>query len=89
MDQLGQKFNLFVTSSNGYSFSSILVQKVLKSDIVFLRYGNLIDDVIQIIDIEKKDFTVWESGQCISVQQQFKSPILHEDAVFTSNPQAI
>ncbi len=35
---------------NGCSFSSILVQEYLKSDIVFLRYGNFIDDVILQID---------------------------------------
>ena len=34
-----------------------LVQKVLKSDIAFLRYGNLIDDIIRDwwkVDFEKK-----------------------------------
>ncbi len=44
-DQLGQKFiiNCFL---NGCSFSSILVQIILKSVIGFSSYSNFIDDVV-------------------------------------------
>ncbi len=42
-DQLSQKIKIDL---NGCSFISILVQKILKSDIAFLRYGNFIEDVI-------------------------------------------
>ena len=43
LDKLGQKFKIALLCSflNDCSFSSILVQKLLKSDIAFLRYGNI------------------------------------------------
>ena len=45
-EKLGQKFNIeFCYFPNGCSFSSILVQKMFKSDSAFLRYGYFIDSV--------------------------------------------
>ena len=46
--------------------AQFLCKKCLKSDIVFLRYGNFIYDIIA--DQWKVDFEeVWESGQSIGV----------------------
>ena len=55
---------------NCCSFISILVQKLLKSDIAFLRYGNFIEDVITDwwkFDFEKKALKIWESVQRIGI----------------------
>ena len=57
-DQLSPKIKLtFWYFQNGCSFISILVQKILKLDIAFLRYGNFIEDVMTDwwnVDFEKK-----------------------------------
>ena len=73
---------------NVCSFISILVQKDLKSDIAFLRYGNFIEDVITDwwkVDFEKKALKICESVQSIGIWQ-FIGQFWHENTVFAPNP---
>ncbi len=70
---------------NGCPFSSILVQKCLKSDIAFLRYGNFIEDIITVwwkVDYEKKSLKIWESVQGnlgnLEVHFYMKTLFLHQ-----------
>ena len=61
---------LFCHFLNDCSFNSILVQNFLKSNIVFLRYGNFIEDVLTDwwkVDFEKKALKIWESVQSIGI----------------------
>ncbi len=79
------KFN-FWYFLNGCSISSILVEKMLKSNIAFLKYGNFIEDFTT-------DCWFWEKGSynlgiCtkVLVFGQFRGPFLHENTIFAANP---
>ena len=73
---------------NGCSFSSILVQKVFKSDIAFLLYFNFIE-VVQTdcwkVDFEKK-LLKFGNLYKVLVFWKFRGLFLHEHTVFAPNP---
>ncbi len=75
----------------GCSFISILVQKFLKSDIAFLRYGSFIEDVITGWCMVESWF--WDKGSLkfrnlfkVLVFWQFRDQFWHENTVFAPNP---
>ncbi len=90
-NHLVQKIKIdFCYFLNGCSFSSILVQKVLKLDIAFWKYGNFkfIEDIIthKWKLILRKRFLKFGNQYKILVFWQFQGPFLHEHIVFAQNP---
>ncbi len=67
---LGRSKLTFYYFLNSCSFSSIMVQKILKLDIMFLRYGNFIEGIITDwwkVNFDKKALIIWESVQSIDI----------------------
>ena len=81
-DQLGQKIKItFCYFLNGCFFSSILVQRFLKSDITFLRYGNFINEKL----ILRRRLLKCGNLHKVLVFGQFRGPFLHENTIFAPN----
>ncbi len=70
----------------GFSFSSILVQQFLISDIAFLRYGTFIKDIItNWWKILRKKLLKFGNVYKVLVFLQFRGQFLHENSFCTKS----